>query len=140
MDKTTEDLQSELTQAKSFNEFYDKNKTELGFPSVTAYLEHLMKIKNMKKAEVVAALNLERSYGYHILDGKKNPNRDRLIILAIAVHANIEETQNMLKYAKERPLYARDPRDGLIFFGIKNRKNLTDINYLLSENNLKILQ
>ncbi|PWM77806.1 MAG: hypothetical protein DBY32_08175 [Phascolarctobacterium sp.] len=140
MDKSTEDLQSELTRAKSFDEFCRKNDGELAFPSAVDYLNFLMKSKNINKAALVAATNLDRAYAYHILSGRKNPGRDKLIIFAIAAKASIAETQNLLKYAKERPLYVRDRRDGLIYYGIEHGKNLAEINFLLDENELDILE
>ena len=63
-----------------------------------------------------------------------------LIILALAAKANITETQNLLKYAGERPLYVRDRRDGLIFYAIEHGKDLDAVNILLDENNLEILK
>ena len=38
MEKSTEDLQSELTQAQSYDEFYNKNTSEIKFPSAVDYL------------------------------------------------------------------------------------------------------
>lgn len=76
----------------------------------------------------------------HFLNGNKNPGRDKLIILALAAQANIAETQNLLKYAGERPLYVRDRCDGLIFYAIEHGKDLDAVNILLDENNLEILK
>ena len=140
MDKSTEDLQSELTKAKSFDEFCRRNNAELHFPSATDYLNYLLQSKNISKASLIANSNLERTYVYHILSGTKTPGRDKLIILAIAAGADIAETQNLLKYAQERPLYVRDRRDGLIYYGIDRGKSLMYINETLLENNLEILQ
>ena len=140
MDKSTEDLQSELTKAKSFDEFCCRNNAELQFPSAADYLNYLLQSKNISKAALIANSNLERTYVYHILSGSKTPGRDKLIILAIAAGADIAETQNLLKYAQERPLYVRDRRDGLIYYGIDRCKSLMYINETLMENNLEILQ
>ena len=126
MEKSTEDLQSELTQAQSYDEFYNKNTLDL--KGLT------------NKADFIKKTNLERTYVYHILNGNKNPGRDKLIILALAAQANITETQNLLKYAGERPLYVRDRRDGLIFYAIEHGKGLDAVNILLDENNLEILK
>ena len=140
MDKSTEDLQSELTKAKSFDEFYRRNNAELQFPSAADYLNYLLQSKNISKATLIANSNMERTYVYHILSGNKTPGRNKLIILAIAAGADITETQNLLKYAQERPLYVRDRRDGLIYYGIDQGKSLMYINETLMENNLEILQ
>lgn len=141
MEKSTEDLQSELTQAQSYDEFYDKNTSEIKFPSAVDYLNYLLDLKGItNKADFVKKTNLERTYVYHILNGNKNPGRDKLIILALAAKANITETQNLLKYAGERPLYVRDRRDGLIFYAIEHGKDLDAVNILLDENNLEILK
>ena len=140
MDKSTEDLQSELTKAKSFDEFCRRNNAELHFPAAVDYLNYLLQSKNISKAALIANSNLERTYVYHILNGSKTPGRNKLIILAIAAGADIAETQNLLKYAQERPLYVRDRRDGLIYYGIDRGKSLMYINETLMENHLEILQ
>ena len=129
MEKSTEDLQSELTQAQSYDEFYNKNTSEIKFPSTVDYLNYLLDLKGItNKADFVKKTNLERTYVYHILNGNKNPGRDKLIILALAAKANITETQNLLK------------RDGLIFYAIEHDKDLDAVNILLDENNLEILK
>ena len=131
MEKSTEDLQSELTQAQSYDEFYNKNTSEIKFPSAVDYLNYLLDLKGItNKADFVKKTNLERTYVYHILNGNKN----------LAAQANITETQNLLKYAGERPLYVRDRRDGLIFYAIEHGKDLDAVNILLDENNLEILK
>ena len=91
MDKSTEDLQSELTKAKSFDEFCRRNNAELQFPSAADYLNYLLQSKNISKAALIANSNLERTYVYHILNGSKTPGRNKLIILAIAAGADIAE-------------------------------------------------
>ena len=140
MDKSTEDLQSELTRARSFEDFCRQNNAELAYPAAMEYLRSLMESKNISRAELVAATNLERTYAYHILSGAKKPSRDRLIILAIAARASLDEAQKLLKYAEERPLYVRDRRDSLIYYGIEHSKNLADINDTLLENDLAVLE
>lgn len=141
MEKSTEDLQSELTQAKSYDEFYNKNISELQFPSTIDYLNYLLDLKGItNKADFIKKTNLDRTYAYHILNGDKKPGRDKLIIFALAANADITETQNLLKYAGERPLYVRDRRDGLIFYAIEHGKDLDAVNILLDENNLEILK
>ena len=68
MEKSTEDLQSELTQAQSYDEFYNKNTSEIKFPSAVDYLNYLLDLKGItNKADFVKKTNLERTYVYHIL-------------------------------------------------------------------------
>ena len=70
MEKSTEDLQSELTQAQSYDEFYNKNTSEIKFPSAVDYLNYLLDLKGItNKADFVKKTNLERTYVYHILNG-----------------------------------------------------------------------
>ena len=66
MEKSTEDLQSELTQAQSYDEFYNKNTSEIKFPSAVDYLNYLLDLKGItNKADFVKKTNLERTYVYH---------------------------------------------------------------------------
>ena len=60
MEKSTEDLQSELTQAQSYDEFYNKNTSEIKFPSAVDYLNYLLDLKGItNKADFIKKTNLK---------------------------------------------------------------------------------
>ena len=58
-------------------------------------------------------------------------------MFAIAAKLTIEETNDLLKYARESKLYARDRRDAIIIFALNSNLNIYETNDLLAGNTLK---
>ena len=134
MSKDTDELLSELNKAKSEKEiktFFKKNSDDLQYPDAVRYLNHLIASHNLKKADVIRATGLERTFAYHLLSGKKSFSRDKLLIFAIAIKLSVEETQTLLKYAGEGKLYARDSRDGAIIYALNQKLTIDKTNEFL---------
>ena len=134
MSKDTDELFSELNKAKSENEvkaFYDRNAENLDYPDAAEYLEKLFTEHNLKKADVIRATGLERTFAYHLLAGCKKFSRDKLLIFAIAAKLSVEETQTLLKYAGEAKLDPRDARDGAISYALNQKLSIDDTNEFL---------
>ena len=96
----------------------------LNHPKVTALGEDY-------KAKIIKATNLNREYTYHILNGTKNPGRDKVISLCVAAHFTLEETNKALTCSNLKCLYARDKRDAIIIFGINKGLSNFDISELI---------
>ena len=111
--------------------------TDITQISVTATAE--LALKKLKKADVVRASLLDRTYVYKIFAGEKNPTRDKLIALAFGLHLTDLETQKMLKLSGNRELYARDERDALILFSLQQNKTIFELNEMLIDHELVIL-
>ena len=52
---------------------------------------------------------------------------------------DIDETDDLLKYAGYNPLYARNKRDSIIIFAISNKKSIFTANEMLFDNDFEIL-
>lgn len=131
MDKDTSKLLSELNKISSLDDFYKEHAKDLMAPDVLTYLLQIVAKKNLTKAELIRKTGLDRSYAYHILAGKKKMTRDKVITFAIAGDLTLEETQNALKYAGERHLYARDKRDWVFIFSLHKHLGILNTNELL---------
>ena len=140
MQKNTDELMKILGQAPNAQQFITNNHSELLNLSLTEYLEKLLKDKNLKKSDVIHASNLDKTYAYQIFDGKRKPSRDKLLQLAFGFGLNVEETQNLLKIAREAVLYPRVKRDVFILAALHNKFNLTDCDEMLEKYNFKPLQ
>lgn len=58
-----------------------------------------------------------------ILNGtKRNPSRDVVLLLCIAVHADRKQTRRLLEKYGHRDLYAKDTRDIIIATYINNKE------------------
>lgn len=140
MTKTTNDLFSELNNIISIKQFTENNNTELSFPYALDYFMQLLNNRQITKSDVIKKSGLERTYAYHILSGKKNFTREKIIILSLAANLTLSDVQNLLKYAKEAALYPRDRRDSVIIYALNNKLSIIQTNEILEANSLNILE
>lgn len=137
--KTTDELNHEIKAVSDIEDFLKKNKKNMLAHSLPEYLNTLLKQKKISRADVVRSSLLDRAYVYQIFSGEKTPSRDKLIAIAFGLCLSGDETQKMLKLSGNRELYARDERDALILFALQRKKNILEINDILTDHNLTIL-
>lgn len=141
MEKSTNELLGVLKSKKNYSEFFQDEIGELIFKNLDEYLGVLLKEKNLKKSEVIEKSNLDKNYAYQLFNGiKKNPSRDKILMLAFGMKLTLDETRKLLKIAELSDLYVRIPRDSVIIFCIQNGKTLIETNEMLDDYNLKILE
>lgn len=70
--------------------------------------------------EIIRKLNVERSYGYQILNGKRVPTRKQLIKIGLICKLSFEELQRMLKIAGKEALYARKLTDARVIYSVEH--------------------
>ena len=116
--KNTDELAHEIQESNDIISYFERNREEMQTDSFSEYLEQWLRKKQLTRAEVVRASNLNKAYVYQIFSGKKYPSRDKVIALTFGLHLTIEETQTLLKQAGYRELYPRDPRDALLLFAL----------------------
>ncbi|MGN0194583.1 MAG: hypothetical protein ACI39G_05690, partial [Pseudoramibacter sp.] len=84
------------------------------------YFNLLPKVKALSKKELIQKSGLERTYAYHILNGTKQPSRDKILALALAAGLDLTETQRALELTHEGILYAKNRRDAVLIYAVKN--------------------
>lgn len=138
--KDTDELINEIKKSKDFESFMEANEKEMLNKPLNEYLNDLIEEKKISKSDVIRKSNLNRSYVYQILSGKKHPGRDKVIALSFGLSLKIDEIQFLLKLAGYRELYARDPRDALVIYAVENNYNIIDTNQLLYDTNLEVFE
>lgn len=129
--KSTKELTDYLSQAsiKKYDEFIENN--EMNIP-VWKYLDEYRKDHGLSKVIIIERSLLERTYGYHILNGAKRPGRDKLLAICFGAQMPLEGFQRALNMNKSNELYPRDPRDAAIILCIKNEMyDLQEVNDFL---------
>ena len=103
------------------------------------YYKDVIDDKNIKLKDVYSFAGMSESYGGKIIRMEKpTSNRDKIILLCIAGHFNLIETNRALKLYGMNPLYAKDSRDAIIIIAINNRKyDLSTIDDMLEERSLE---
>ena len=132
-DKKTDELFSELRGDSNIKNYLRRNQEEFVIP-LSDYLINLLTEKNLTKQAVIERSGIQREYAYHIFSGtKKNPSRPKILALALAMDLNLEKTQYLLRYAKQSPLYPRNPWDSIIISAIEQKLNVLQTNELLNQ-------
>ena len=112
----TSQLEEQLGKSEKFDEELIK---ENGCPDLLAVIEERMKEKGISRAELIKRLDVDRSYGYQLLNGIRRPTRKHIIQMGLLLGLDIDSFQKLLKAAKKKPLYVRDMFDAKVFFAIK---------------------
>lgn len=133
MNKSTDELQSQLNKITNLNKYLQNNRQDLIIPNPLEYIIKLAKDKEISKAELVRNSQLERSYAYHLLEGSKKLTREKALALAFGARLSQEETQSFLKYAQLPKLYPRNQRDSVILYCLKKGFSLIDANLILAD-------
>lgn len=147
MAKTTEDLSNDITNVSTIEQLKElqfHNAEDFSHPFVLEYLLETALIHGVDRKElakiVINQSNLERAYVYHLLSGEKNMTRDKLIMFALAGRFEIQEVNDLLRYAGEATLYVRKKRDAVLEFVFKKRYSIIEANLCLEEMKLEILK
>jgi len=138
-DATSDGLRSQIRDAKSFSEFWERHKKRIVHQPLSEYLYALLDEKGLKRSDVVVRTGLDKAYVYQIFAGKKNPSRDKLLTIAFGMKFSEEETQRMLQLSGHRALWPKDERDALLLFAIQRGMSLEDVHTELERYGLEPL-
>lgn len=116
----THQIEKKLCEMNSFDEeFIFENSC----PEFYELIDEYMKSSDISKAELIKRLNIDRSYGYQLLNGTRIPKRSYIIQMAILLKINFEQLQKLLKTADRKPLYVRDIFDARVLYALSNKMN-----------------
>jgi len=138
--KSTTELLNELQHTEEFVKFYQKNEQEFWQHTLAEDLSALLSTKGLKKAAVIKAAEMSDVYAYQIFSGLRRPDRNKLLMLLIAMELNFEEIQTILKQHGYGQLYAKNEFDCVVIYGICQKYNVLAINEKLYEFGLPILE
>ena len=113
----TEDLERILREEKDFDEqLILSNKC----PDIHILINKYIAEKNASHADIIRKLNVERCYGYQLLNGKRVPTRVQLVKISLLLKLTFDETQRLLRAAGKEVLYARSLTDAKIIHAIEH--------------------
>lgn len=132
--KSTDQLMDELMKAHNIGEYLKANSKHMISDELPTYLSNILKKKSLVKSAVIKRSELSEVMGYQIFSGTRNPSRDSLISICVAMELSIDETQELLRVAQFALLYPRVKRDCVIINGIAAKKTVAGINEDLYDN------
>lgn len=113
----TSQLEERLETAETFDESLILENTAPEFCSAIA--EYIEK-KGVSRADLIRRIDVERTYGYQLLNGTRRPTRNHVIQMGLALGLDLDSFQRLLKAARKKPLYVRDLFDARVFFAVKH--------------------
>lgn len=114
----TRQIEDELSEAEVFDEQLINENCS---PELCVLLQQNIDRKGLRKSEVIRKLNIDRNYGYQLLNGARRPTREQLIQLGLLLELDTESLQQLLKVAEKKPLYVRNLFDAKVFYAIKHK-------------------
>ncbi len=114
----TVDLERKLKEDVFFDE---AAVLENKVPDIHILINKYIAEKKLSHADVIRKLNVERSYGYQLLNGKRVPTRLHIIKLGLIFRLELDEMQKLLKAAGKEILYARDLTDAKVIYAIEHK-------------------
>lgn len=140
---TTDELLKQLLNVRTTSELSKYNTTiplQNCYKTFSEYLNKYLEAHQLSESEVIHNSMIPRTYGYQILNGQKNPGRDKVIALCLASHMNLDETERALMLANQGKLYARRKRDSILIFSINKHLDVMSANELLYNEGEEILR
>lgn len=126
--RTTRELFTNIRRMTSPKELDKEDFDDVDFP---AYLKNVMNERGIKASDLIVQMNMEKSYFYQILKGRRAPGREFLIHLSFLLKLNLDETQRLLKMANRQPLYPRCKKDAAVIYGITHKMDYEEYEELL---------
>ena len=94
--KDTAQLENELVEADNMKKFLDDNEENFRRFTLAEYLRRLLVEKKLSKAQVIKNSQLDEGYAHHIFGGRKNPSREKILSLALAMELSPKEADYLL--------------------------------------------
>lgn len=134
-------LLSRLLNEKSITAFlskyknvYEKNDT------FSDYVNAIIKDRKLIKSQVIKASNIDKTYAYELLRGKRdNPSRNKVIMLAFGLQLDIKDTQVFLKQAGYLPLNPKNKQEIFIIYALSRNIDIITLNIMLDKHEQPIL-
>lgn len=133
---TTDELLKILRSTRSeskLKEYTNNLENQPSYSSFSEYMCAFIKKHQLFESDVIKASEISRTYAYQILNGSKNPGREKVLALCIAAGMNYEETQRALTLANLGKLYPRRKEDSIVIFALEHKLSILQTNELLYE-------
>ena len=128
-----------MSQGYSSDEVHEIMKKEkITFPSISEVLNEFLEKKNIRPDVLAELVGLKPADIYRFINKQRNPSRNDLIRIAIALTLNLDETQLLLKSANCVHLSPSRERDLVIMDAIINEK-YSDLNEVLANKHMQNL-
>ncbi len=113
--KTACEIIAMITDSQTEDILYSDDVMDVPFHE---YMTRFLKERKMTKAKLLDVINVERSYGYQILNGRRVPTRPMILRIALYFGMDLEETQRILNLGHKEALFPKDRFDMALIYAI----------------------
>ncbi len=129
MPKTsTQILETLLMASDTIEDFLDKNQEDCKLPTFHHELRRQLHEANVAANGFYQLVDLDQSFCYQLLSGKRKPSRDTVMRISLALKLDMGTANGLLKVAGHQPFYARNPRDAAVMHGLVKGMTLMALN------------
>lgn len=132
-------LLERLFQAPDVNTYLRDNAPLMSMPPFDRFICALCEELSISRAKVIAKSDIPRNYAYQLFNGIRKPSRDKVIQLAFGFGLDVDSTQELLKVARQAPLYPKIPRDIVILRCLYEKCSVIEVQQTLSSMGLMLL-
>ena len=115
--KTTDELVNEIKETTDIEQYLKENENVLINKKLRYFLADMLDGRDKSRTDVIERGGLTE-YAHQIFNGRRCPNRDKIIRIAIGLELSLDETQKLMRISETGELYSRDKRDSVIMFSI----------------------
>ncbi len=134
------EMLKQIGQPEELKDYVKDLEKNSPYQTFADYYGSMIRKKGIDKAEVIRLSNIERTYGYQILNGTRQPGRDKILLLCLGAGFDLDETQRALEISKAGVLYARERRDAILIFAFGGHLSIADTQELLMQFEEKVLE
>ena len=132
-------LLERLFQAPDVKTYLHDNAPLMSMPPFDRFICALCEELSISRAKVIAASAIPRNYAYQLFNGIRKPSRDKVIQLAFGFGLDVDSTQELLKIARQAPLYPKIPRDIVILRCLYEKRSVLQAQHALDSMGLMLL-
>lgn len=141
MSKKTSDLFKELSNSNTnLFEYFISDPTSFINLNTKDFWNKTIRKSGKTKSDIINKADISYCYFYDIINGRKIPNRDKIIRIALSMHLSLEKAQEALRISGKSSLYPRIKRDSIIIFAINNLYTVYQTNELLAKHGEDMLK
>lgn len=140
--KSADELLDELAKTKSLSGYFKKNEklfTQNDI-SLSEFWNNACEKSNMSKSHIISHSGFSYCYFYDVINGRKTPNKDKIIRLALTMKLTLDECQQALILSGKSPLYPTMKRDSIMIFCILHGLSIHQCSDLLEAYNESTLK
>lgn len=127
MKETTSAIQNKVDNASSIAELREIIKN-LPRDSFCVRIDEMRQSHNIRSFNRIQKnVAMSKSQFFDVLSGKAKPQRNHIVKIGIAMQLSVLEINELLKLAHHKELYAKNPEDVIVIYGIQNGMSIIEI-------------